>query len=501
MIGIPVAPPGPAAPVAELARGGDRPLKTVSLRRRVAVWTLLVLVVVLTTLGLLVNWLLGDALRSDLQQRLEDKASYAAVLQEQGVSGQTLADRLAGGGVFSTFTSGDQQFIGRDTESPPPRPGNPAQRPPKPTPTVAPTVAFSDGDGRLTATVGLRDGTLVLSTNENDIANTLARLQQIELVAGAATLLIAGLLLITVVRAALRPLDRMSVLARRIRDGTRGRRLRPTRPTTDLGSTAAAFDDMLDALESAEAQARSAEDQMRQFLADASHDLRTPLAGVIAGAEQLLRHPAGRIEREDRLVQVIRQARRASRLVDDLLLMTRLDTAAQSGDTGPSPQRRVVDPVELIGREIDLLRLRRPDLDVRYDGNAGPGATVFGDPDQLQRALGNLLQNAAAASPVGGRIGVTTSLVDGWLAIRVVDTGPGVPPSERERIFDRFVRLSASRRGEGSGLGLPISRAIARAEGGDLHCLSWEGGACFELTLPGQRSAERSEPAPRFLSV
>ncbi len=476
----------------------DEALKTVSLRRRVAVWTLLLLVVVLTTLGLVVNWLLGDALRSDLRQRLEDKASYAAVLQEQGVSGQTLADRLTGGGVFSTFTSGSHQFIGRDTEPPPGRPGgSPGQRPPRPAPAVAPKISFNDVDGRLIATVGLRDGTLVLSTNESDVANTLGRLQQIELVTGGITLLVVGLLLTTVVRAALRPLDRMSLLAGRIKDGTRGRRLRPTKPKTDLGSTAAAFDDMLDALESAEAQARAAEERMRQFLADASHDLRTPLAGVIAGAEQLLRHPTGRSEREDRLVQVIRQARRAARLVDDLLLMTRLDAAAQSGGTGPRAQHRTVDPVDVIAREIELLRLRRPDLDVQCD-DEGPAAVVFADPDQLHRALANLLENAAAATPPGGRIVVTQSLVDGQLLIRVIDTGSGVPDSERERIFDRFVRLSSSRQGVGSGLGLPISRTIARASGGDLRCLRWVGGACFELSLPGHAP---SGAEPSFVSV
>ena len=86
------------------AMAEDKPLRTVSLRRRVAVWTLLLLVIVLTTLGLVVNWLLGDALRSDLRQRLEDKASYAAVLREQGVTGQTLADRLAGGGRLILYT-------------------------------------------------------------------------------------------------------------------------------------------------------------------------------------------------------------------------------------------------------------------------------------------------------------------------------------------------------------------------------------------------------------
>ncbi|MET3807657.1 signal transduction histidine kinase [Nakamurella sp. UYEF19] len=461
----------------------ERPLKTVSLRRRVTVWVLLLLVLVLTVMGLVVNWLLGDALRSDLQQRLEDKAGYAAVLQEQGVTGQTLADRLAGNGVFSTFTSGRQEYIGRDNGPPAAGPGRGGggPHPAKPVPTVTPAIVFSESDGQLIAQVALPDGQLMLSTTESDVANTLARLQQIELLAGGATVVIAGLLLVTVVRAALRPLERMSGLARRIRDGTRGRRLRPTKANTDLGRTAAAFDDMLDALETAESQARIAEDRMRQFLADASHDLRTPLAGVIAGSEQLLRTPLGRAEREERLVQVVRQARRAARLVDDLLLMTRLDTPSDVG--GPSARLyQAVDPALLLEREICLLRLRRPDLDVNLS-EAQP-ALVSLDPDQLQRALGNLLENAATVSPVGGWIRVDRSYHDGHLSIRIIDAGPGIVEADRERIFDRFVRLSTARSGAGSGLGLPISRAIVRAGGGDLRCLPWHGGACFEIVLP-----------------
>ena len=263
----------------------DSPLRTVSLRRRVAVWVLLLLVVVLTTMSLVVNWLLGDALRSDLHQRLADKASYAEVLQEQGVTGQTLADRLTGGGIGSTFVSGNRQYIGHDDGPPPTAPGVRGGRPPRPVPAVSRPVTYGENDGRMTATVTLRDGTLTLFAGQGDIAVTLSKLRTIELIAGAVTLLVAGLLLVTVVRTALRPLDRMSALARRISGGTRGRRLRPTKPGTDMGRTAVAFDDMLDALETAETQAQAAEEQMRQFLADASHDLRTPLAGVIAGAE------------------------------------------------------------------------------------------------------------------------------------------------------------------------------------------------------------------------
>lgn len=298
---------------------------------------------------------------------------------------------------------------------------------------------YSESGDRLIAAVTLPSGVLTLSTTENDITNALGRLRQIELIVGAGTIVLTGTLLATVVRAALRPLDRMSELARRVRGGTRGRRLRPTRPGTDLGRTAVALDDMLDALESAESQARSAEQQMRQFLADASHDLRTPLAGVIAGAEQLLRSPATREEREDRLVQVVRQARRAARLVDDLLLMTRLDALGSESGAGALRQRSVVDPMALIDRELHLLQLRRPDL--RLTGPGNPLPQVLVDADQLQRALANLLDNAAAATPGGGAVTVVSASVDGRLAIRILDTGPGVPAADRERIFDRFVRL------------------------------------------------------------
>ena len=475
----------------------DRPLRTVSLRRRVTLWVLLLLLVVLAGMGLVVNWLLGDALRSDLRQRLEDKAGYAAVLQEQGVAGQTLADRLTGNGVLALYRSGNQEYVGQDQgPAAPPGGADRGPRPPKPTPANEPSVIYSESGDRLVAAVTLPSGVLTLSTTENDITNALGRLRQIELIVGAGTIVLTGALLAGVVRAALRPLDRMSELARRVRSGTRGRRLRPTKRGTDLGRTAVALDDMLDALESAEAQARSAEEQMRRFLADASHDLRTPLAGVIAGAELLLRSPAGRTEREDRLVQVVRQARRAARLVDDLLLMTRLD--GMDGN-GPVRQRSIVDPGVLIDRELYQLRLRRPDLQLTAAG--GPLPPVHVDADQLQRALANVLDNAAAATPVGGAVTVSGGLAgsagSGRLAIRIVDTGPGVPDDDRERIFDRFVRLSDSRAGAGTGLGLPISRAIVRADGGDLRCLPWRGGACFEVVLPVAVPA----PADRALQL
>lgn len=462
----------------------DQPVRTVSLRRRVTLWVLLVLVGLIVTLGFAVNWVLGDALRNDLRQRLEDRASYAGVLQANGVTGQDLADELAGQGIFSAYTSGNSRYIGRETGRPP---GGPGGRPGPRAPAVQPTVTIAEGDAEMTATVTLSNGTLVLRAGEYDIDRTLSELRRIELIAGGSTLLIAALVLFGVVRVALRPLDRMTALARRIRDGARGRRLRPTRPGTDLGRTATAFDEMLDALEAAELAAQRAEEQMRSFLADASHDLRTPLAGVIAGAERLLRDPdSSRSEREERLVQLVRQAGRASRLVDDLLLMTRLDEAERAGNSSGGV-RRPVDPGELVSREVEALRLRCPGLTVTVESGSVP-TQVSGDPDQLQRAFGNLLDNAARAAGPTGTVRLWTTAGDGSFRLYIGDDGSGVRPEDAERIFDRFVRLSTARTGPGSGLGLPISRSILRSHGGELWCAPSDSGALFVCLIPTTRT-------------
>jgi len=307
----------------------------------------------------------------------------------------------------------------------------------------------------------------------------LSTLRGIELAAGTATVLLTGLLLIRVVDTALGPLDRMTALADRIRDGTRGRRLHPSRPRTELGRTAVAFDGMLDALESAETDAHRAEDSMRQFLADASHDLRTPLAGVIGNAELLLRTNPPRDERETRLVDLIREAQRAARLVEDLLLITRLDTPQ------PTLRRQPVALTNLADRAITLARLRRPDQSITLTpAAAAAAATVSGDPDHLHRALANLLDNATTATPPGGHITLTITTTPGQERISVTDTGPGIPEHDQHRIFHRFVRLNPARTGPGTGLGLPIARAIAHAHGGDLHHIPTPSGARFDLTLP-----------------
>jgi two-component system OmpR family sensor kinase len=459
----------------------EQPVRTPSLRRRIVLSVLAMLLVVMLGLGWVVNYLLGSSLRADLRQRLSDRAGYAAVLQQQGIDGQDLADRMTGQGVNAIYSSENGRFFGNPSGVTDPNQGRPGPRPgPLPRPAREPRTTVSEVHGQLIDTVSLTGGTLTLSTSEDAITRTVQSLRQIELIAGAITLLVISLVLLVLVRAALAPLERMSALARRIRDGARGRRLRPTQPGTELGQTAAALDSMLDALESAEHDARTAqaaaeraERSMRQFLGDASHDLRTPLAGVITTAEQLLRDETSRAVTEERLVRLVRQAQRAARLVDDLLLLSRLD-----GGQAQPPRRELVDLALLIA----ALRSRYPDQAV--DVRSCDGAVIAGDPSELDRALGNLMDNAVAAGGPRGRVSIELCRVGERIAIRVGDDGAGVPAADRGRIFDRFVRLNASRNGPGTGLGLPIARGIARAHGGELSCDVVATGARFSLELP-----------------
>jgi signal transduction histidine kinase len=267
----------------------------------------------------------------------------------------------------------------------------------------------------------------------------------------------------------------MTALARQIAAGDRGRRLGTAGPDSELSRTAAAFDAMLDELEAAEAR-------MRTFLTDASHELRTPMAGLQANAELLLREDPDRADRERVAVALVRESRRAARLVDDLLTMVR---AGQGIDLVPER----VDLVEIARAETARAQALAPELNFVVE--AAGRCPVDGDPLRLGQILGNLLDNARHATPPGGTLTVTAGRGDGWVTLTVCDTGPGVPPGERSLIFERFGRGDASRSRDtgGAGLGLPIARSLARAHGGDLTYVDRPVGAGFRLCLPATASS------------
>ena len=436
-------------------------MRTPSLRLRVVLAVLGLLTVALVGLGLLVNAVLAARLHADLRDRLTERAGFAQLLAGRGYTDQDLADRLTGQGITAVVRDGGTEVYGRSFPERP-RPGGP--RPPRP-PVNTAGVRIGTVNGVLTAQLPLTRGTLTLSASDGDIDHTLAQLRTVELAAGAGVLVVTGLLLTRVVSGALAPLARMSTVAGRIAAGNRGERLRPDIPGTDLGRTAVAFDRMVDALEASELR-------MRAFLADASHDLRTPIAGVIATADALLRDDPDRAERERRLVAMVREAHRAGRLVDDLLLMTRLDGA----DPAAELRRQPVDLAVLAEDVVATQRLLGADIEAVTEP-----ASVEGDPEQLTRVLTNLADNARRA---GRRVLITVRRDGGQATVEVTDDGPGIQPADRDRVFERFVRLEA---GPGrNGLGLPIARAVARAHGGELTCEDAPAGARFVLRMPAE---------------
>jgi two-component system OmpR family sensor kinase len=474
------------------ARTPDAPLRTGSLRTRTVLAVLALLAVLLVALSLTVQAILGAELRQQIQDRLADRASAAAALV--GVlDDDALAQRLSAQGVAVEITSPDGGAVsarpGRDPlggtlPGPDPLGGGPGSVSTPATPradavTVSASSVSSSADG-ITLRSDLSDGTVLeLSAGTGSVDDTLASLRGILAVASLVFLVLAAAALVLVVRRTLRPLEDMTGVARSIGRGDRGRRLRPTRPTTELGRTAVAFDEMLDDIEHAERQALAAEARMRAFVADAAHELRTPVAGIRASADALVRTDPDAEERERLSVHVVREAIRAGRLVDDLLTMARLDE-------GLSVEGRSVRVPPVVEAAVAQQRTRTPRTRVVADVRGAPPA-VRADPDRLAQILDNLLQNAARYAAAEVRVEAEPA-DEGSVRITVADDGPGVPDADRERIFDRLVRLDDGRDRQhgGAGLGLPIARALARAQGGDLVCLRAVpgAGARFRLTLP-----------------
>jgi signal transduction histidine kinase len=330
----------------------------------------------------------------------------------------------------------------------------------------------------------LPDGTRVsLSASNAAIEGDVRQLLTIEILVGLAALLLAALLIRRVTGAALKPLATVSSTAARIAGGETSERLRPDRSDTELGSMAAAFDDMVDALDAAVRKARDSEATMRLFLADASHELRTPIAALQASAETLLREQPGRPRRDALEAALARDAARLGRLVDDLLSLARLDASAPA-------QSATVDLSALAEAAIADANGRTLGGDLSLE--ASGAAAVEADPDAISRIIRNLLENAVAAAGPAGHVRVRVANDAGEARLSVEDDGPGVPVAERERVFDRFVRLAPGGPA-GSGLGLAIARRIARQHRGDLTCDAVERGARFTLRLPLAGPVEQGE--------
>lgn len=279
--------------------------------------------------------------------------------------------------------------------------------------------------------------------------------------------LLVGLTTWLVVGRTLRPVDAITREVREVTVNQLYRRVPVPGGGDEIARLAATMNGMLDRLEDGQAR-------LRRFVADASHELRSPIAAIRQHAEVAVVHPA-HTSVPDLAGAVLAESLRLQQLVDDLLLLARLDAR-------PAANRRPVDLDDLVFAEAARLRAT---TSVRVDVSGVSAGRVDGDEPALLRMVANLASNAARHATAA----VTFSLAarDGLVELTVDDDGPGVPEADRERIFDRFVRLDAARARDdgGAGLGLSIVAGVVAAHGGKVGVASAPaGGARFAVTLP-----------------
>ena len=433
------------------------PLNTVSLRFRVTAAVLAVLAVMLILLSIAINAIFIAQSNRNLDALLTGQAQLARQLARSGAGPQLIVNRVQAGGVQAHLVLQNGTEFG--------------------TPITSGTVKTTTIT--LNAPTRVDGASLTLAVDTALVSDARRTLRRVLMITAVIALVISAALVAAAVRFALRPLDSMAALAKTVSQGNRGYRLAPTRTDTELGQTAQAFDEMLDELEGAETRARQAEERTRAFLADAAHELRTPIAGVQAAAETLLHHDdqLDHGERQHLQALLVREAERAGALISDLLTAARLDAGIDL-DLAPVSMRT------LAMIEIDRVRLLHPETVVTM---SGPEVIAHADAARVSGILRNVIDNAVRAAGPQGTVHLVVREHDQFAIAEIWDSGPGVPPSQRKRIFERLVRLDHGRAGDagGSGLGLAIARGYARAHGGDLSCEDPRGsGAMFRLVLP-----------------
>jgi two-component system OmpR family sensor kinase len=346
---------------------------------------------------------------------------------------------------------------------------------------------------------------LVTAAPLEDMENTMDRLVAVQVVAFLLALL--GLVIFgrAVLRRGLRPLSDMAHTARGItsHDFTDSARL-PVRADRGDGGPEVeelrtAFNTMLEHIDDSLAVRTEAEQRLRRFVADASHELRTPLMSV-RGYADLFQYAAANEpgERDRHLARLRAEAARMGVLLDDLLLLARLDAAQVEAPLRPES----ADLVELAGQAADAFRAGHPDHPLTVTATRKELRLRL-DPLRIRQVLDNLLTNAAVHTPAGTAVSVEVTVddsdgdreSDGEAVVRVADAGPGIPAADRDRVFDRFYRVDKARSRDrgGSGLGLAVALSLARAHGGTLDVTSDPGSTVFTLRIPLDRTEGRTD--------
>ena len=341
----------------------------------------------------------------------------------------------------------------------------------------------SDGSNHLVVLNVLRNGAkpvaiVQLSVPTAAIDQALQADRELAIAGSLAVLLVALLLSPLIIGRALQPLEAMSRSAGAIAAGDFKQRVKVPGTRDEIGNLAVAFNQMAAGVDQAFEIRRESEEQMRHFVADASHELRTPLTSIAGYIDVLSRREQVDPETlRSALTAMQRESARMTRLVNDLLTLTRFES-------GKAPQRRRLRLDDFVNQTLDELSLR--DKGTVESRQVEPGIVVDADPDALKQVVTNLAQNALKYAP-GAEQHWSVFQSDGRAAIRLEDTGPGISRQDLPHVFERFYRGSQARDGTaaGSGLGLAIARSIVEAHHGRIEAESQPGkGATFTAWLP-----------------
>jgi len=457
----------------------------VSLRAR-----LTIVAVALVAAGLLVanlatyRYLSGFLVRR-IDQQLDSAVFGGGGFREGGPSGPDIPGVAAGTYVAVIDGSGRTigQFVGPGA-SPPDLP----DELPKWSPGGSRPVTVDSVDGRTQYRLLAHDAvlpangqavTVVVAIPLNEVHATLRRLMGVEFLVSLVVLGIVAALALWLVRVGLQPLEGMGETAGAIAAGDLTRRVEPADESTEVGRLGIALNTMLSHIESAFEQRRRSEERLRRFVADASHELRTPLTSIRGYAELFRRGADTRPEDLAKsMTNIEAEASRMGVLVDDLLLLARLDQ-------GRPLEREPFDLTAVVTDAVESARAIEPDRAIGL--SADDPVEIVGDAGRLRQVVDNLLDNARMHAP-GAPVRVAIRVEGPDALLEVIDDGPGIDPEVAARIFERFTRGDPSRsRGTGgAGLGMSIVAAIVEAHGGSVTAASGSdgGGTIVRVRLP-----------------
>ena len=346
------------------------------------------------------------------------------------------------------------------------------------------TISGDDGETDIRAiarSLPSGEGTVVISVALDSVDKTVAGLRGIFILISFIVLISIAIVARSLIKLTLKPLNQIEKTAAAIAEGDLSARLPEVNSRTEVGRLTGSLNTMLSRIEESFTIRTESENKLRRFVADASHELRTPLTAIRGFAEL---HRQGAVVGEEKTKELVsrieKESIRMSSLVEDLLLLARLD---QSRELTFDP----VDVNHLVKEAVASAQAAGPGYEITVS-STNDEVFVLGDSMRIHQAIANLLANARTHTPVGTKIAVNISQGDLETKISISDNGPGLSEEDQKRVFERFFRADPSRvrvGGEGSGLGLAIVDAVMKAHGGRVEVNSKIGaGATFTIVFP-----------------